>query len=128
MARPFVQSAFANLECALLDRHKSRAKTEARVAIFAFIEGWHNPGRQRSALGYLSPTDDEMSALEMLASSCPQPSTKPGELQLHFAAIAMVHHRVIDHAECGRFTNAATKTVDRPSAFSKAHYGRWFAG
>lgn len=26
---------------------------EARIAVFQFIEGWYNPGRRHSALGYL---------------------------------------------------------------------------
>lgn len=51
------ESFFATLECALLDRRKFRTKAEARMAIFEFIEGWYNPGRLHSALGYLSPID-----------------------------------------------------------------------
>jgi putative transposase len=32
-----------------------RWQAEARTAIFRFIEGWDNPHRRHSTLGYLSP-------------------------------------------------------------------------
>jgi putative transposase len=34
----------------------------ARVAVFDFIEGWYNPRRRHSALGYLSLCDYERQA------------------------------------------------------------------
>ncbi len=49
------ESFFATLECELLDRHTFRTLAEARQAVFQFIEGWYNPHRLHSALGYLSP-------------------------------------------------------------------------
>jgi putative transposase len=49
------ESFFATLECELLDRHRFQTQAEARMAIFDFIEGWYNPHRRHSALGYLSP-------------------------------------------------------------------------
>ena len=65
------ETFFATLECELLDRRKFRTKAEARMAIFEFIEGWYNPGRRHSALGYLSPIDYERSSLETLEISSP---------------------------------------------------------
>ena len=65
------ESFFATLECELLDRRKFRTKAEARMAIFSFIEGWYNPGRRHSALGYQSPVNYERSALERLESASP---------------------------------------------------------
>ncbi len=53
------ESFFATLECELLDRRKFHAQAEARMAIFEFIEGWYNPHRRHSSLGYLSPRDFE---------------------------------------------------------------------
>lgn len=53
------ESFFATLECELLDRCSFRTPTEARLAIFEFIEGRYNPRRRHSALDYLSPIDDE---------------------------------------------------------------------
>jgi putative transposase len=49
------ESFFATLECELLDRHHFKTQIEARMAIFEFIEGWYNPRRRHSAIGYLSP-------------------------------------------------------------------------
>ncbi|NOZ94354.1 MAG: transposase [Acidobacteria bacterium] len=46
-------------ETELLDRKTHRSHREARLAIFSFIEGWYNPRRLHSALGYLSPATFE---------------------------------------------------------------------
>jgi transposase InsO family protein len=51
--------AIATLECELIDRHRFRSHTEARMAAFHFIEGFYNPTRRHSALGYLSPLEYE---------------------------------------------------------------------
>lgn len=49
------ESFFATLECELLDRERFRTPAEARRALFDYIEGWYNPHRRHSALGYESP-------------------------------------------------------------------------
>jgi len=56
------ESFFATLECELLDRNRFRTQAEARMAVFQFIEGWYNPRRRHSALGYRSPIDFERAA------------------------------------------------------------------
>jgi len=53
------ESFFATLECELIDRHRFRNQAEARMAIFDFIEGWYNPHRRHSAIGYDSPVNYE---------------------------------------------------------------------
>jgi putative transposase len=53
------ESFFATLECELLDRRTFKTQTEARMAVFEFIEGFYNPRRRHSSLGYLSPIDYE---------------------------------------------------------------------
>ncbi len=53
------ESFFATLECELLDRVRFRTQSEATIAIFDFIEGFYNPRRRHSALGYLSPIEFE---------------------------------------------------------------------
>ncbi len=65
------ESFFATLECELLDRRKFQTKAAARMAIFQFIEGWYNPGRRHSALGYQSPVNYERSAQDRLESVSP---------------------------------------------------------
>ena len=56
------ESFFATLECELLDRRSFRTQAEARLAVFDFIEGWYNPNRRHSGLGYLSPLEFERRA------------------------------------------------------------------
>ena len=53
------ESFFATLECELLDRERFATRTEARLALFEFIEGWYNPHRIHSALDYQSPMQYE---------------------------------------------------------------------
>ena len=55
------ESFFATLECELLDRHRFATQAEARRAIFESIEGWYNPHRRHSRLGYRSPAHFERS-------------------------------------------------------------------
>ncbi len=66
------ESFFASLECELLDRRSFKSKTEARLAIFTWIEGWYNPRRRHSALGYQSPLNYERSNPNL---HCQPPST-----------------------------------------------------
>ncbi len=53
------ESFFASLECELLDRRRFKTKTEARLAVFTWIEGSYNPRRRHSALGQISPINFE---------------------------------------------------------------------
>lgn len=53
------ESFFATLECELLARRRFASQAEARMAVFSFVEGWYNPLRLHSALGYRSPVDYE---------------------------------------------------------------------
>ena len=70
------ESFFATLECELLDQCRFRAQVEARLAVFGFIEGWYNPRRRHSALGYQSPVNFERQAYALTgapAGSGPRP-------------------------------------------------------
>lgn len=49
------KSFFASLECELIACKKWTSKSEAKTAVFTWIEGWYNPRRLHSALDYLSP-------------------------------------------------------------------------
>jgi len=49
------ESFFATLECELLGRRPFASQAEARMAVFSYIEGWYNPARRHSGIGYLSP-------------------------------------------------------------------------
>jgi putative transposase len=64
------ESFFATLECELLERRHFASQVEARMACFSFIEGFYNPARRPSALGYRSPIryEEEMQ-IELQAAS-----------------------------------------------------------
>ena len=53
------ESFFASLECELIDRSRWRTRTEARMAVFDYIECFYNPRRRHSGLAYLSPVTFE---------------------------------------------------------------------
>jgi putative transposase len=53
------ESFFASLECELIDRRSWKTHTEARLAIFTWIESWYNPHRRHSGLGQMSPMNFE---------------------------------------------------------------------
>ena len=61
------ESFFATLECELLDRRRFASQAEARMACFSFIEGWYNPVRLHSALGYRSPMAYEAAIEKVMA-------------------------------------------------------------
>ena len=73
------ESFFATLECELIDRTTLRTRTDARMAIFEYIEGWYNPRRRHSSLDYDSPmqyewrhnqeSDEEPTEIDVLISS-----------------------------------------------------------
>ncbi|MGN6108091.1 MAG: IS3 family transposase, partial [Kofleriaceae bacterium] len=60
------ESFFATLECELLDRRRFKSQSEAKLAIFDFIEGFYNTRRLHSALDYCSPVDYER--LQLMAA------------------------------------------------------------
>ncbi|WP_347255103.1 IS3 family transposase [Brachymonas denitrificans] len=55
------ESFFASLEGELIERNSFQSKAQARMAVFTWIEGWYNPRRRHSGLGYLSPLNFERS-------------------------------------------------------------------
>ena len=62
------ESFFATLECELLDQRTFRDPRDAKHGVFDFIEGWYNPHRRHSALGYVAPVVYEREGQEMSAS------------------------------------------------------------
>ncbi len=63
------ESFFATLECELLDRRRFASQAEARMACFSFIEGWYNPVRLHSALGYRSPMNYEAATEAVISTT-----------------------------------------------------------
>jgi putative transposase len=53
------ESFMATIKTELIYRNRFKTKDEARLAVFRYIEGFYNPTRRHSALGYKSPADYE---------------------------------------------------------------------
>jgi putative transposase len=53
------ESFFATLEREVLSRNRFKTPAEAKLAVFEWLEGWYNPHRRHSALGYVSPMNFE---------------------------------------------------------------------
>jgi putative transposase len=53
------ESFFASVECELIDRSTFRSRSEARLAVFRWIEAWYNPLRRHSGIGRMSPVNFE---------------------------------------------------------------------
>ena len=58
------ESFFATIERELLARRRFVSQAKARRAVFSFVEGWYNPLRLPSALGYRSPIACEQHMLQ----------------------------------------------------------------
>ena len=72
------ESFFATLECELIDRHRFASKAEAQIAVFRFIEGFYNPSRRHSSIGYLSPAEFEAARqTDRAPMGTPKPETCP---------------------------------------------------
>jgi len=54
-----VESFFATLKTELIHRRAWATRAEVQRAVFRYIEGWYNPHRVHSALGYQSPAQYE---------------------------------------------------------------------
>jgi putative transposase len=72
------ESFFATLECELLDRSRFANQTEARLAVFDYIEGWYNRHRRHSGILYLSPVEFERRHQVLSLTESPHLSTKAG--------------------------------------------------
>ena len=87
------ESFFATLECERLDRERFRTPAEARRALFDYIEGWYNPRRRHSALGYESPLRYERThAASGLRAAAPEKSSAvqpPGSTLTEGGAISV---------------------------------------
>ena len=55
VAYAMVRAIFSALEADLLSRRRFASQAEARMAGFSYIDGWYNPARLHSGLGYRSP-------------------------------------------------------------------------
>jgi putative transposase len=63
------ESFFSTLEAELLSRRRFASQAEARMACFSYIEGWYNPVRLHSGLGYRSPMTYEAERVAALSET-----------------------------------------------------------
>lgn len=64
----YIESFFATLKKELVYQTTFTTRDEARLAVFAFIEGYYNRWRLHSSLKYQSPAEFEAQGLEKLAA------------------------------------------------------------
>jgi transposase InsO family protein len=62
------ESFFSTIKTELLHRQPWPTHTDARQAIFEYIEGWYNTRRRHSSLGYLSPATFETTSPHQLTT------------------------------------------------------------
>ena len=62
------ESFFATLEREVLNRRRFKTQAEAKMAVFEWLEGWYNPHRRHSSIGYLSPVNFERRQLTQKAA------------------------------------------------------------
>ena len=55
-----MESFWSGMQLELLDTRTWASRDELATAMFSWIEGWYNPRRRHSALGYRSPAEYEM--------------------------------------------------------------------
>jgi len=65
------ESFMATIKTELVHRHRFKSRDEARLAVFRYIEGFYNPHRRHSALGYRSPVEYEKMLSDREASLAP---------------------------------------------------------
>ena len=53
------ESFMATIKTELVQRQRFKRRDDARLAVFSYIEGFYNPHRRHSALGYRSPAEYE---------------------------------------------------------------------
>jgi len=53
------ERVMSTMKVELVRRSMFQTRDQARLAVFSFIEGFYNPLRRHSALGYLSPVEFE---------------------------------------------------------------------
>jgi putative transposase len=73
------ESFFATLECELLMRLGFATHDDARQALFTWIEGWYNPHRLHSALGYRSPQEFEKLTVGVMNPALHRAYTAPSQ-------------------------------------------------
>ena len=107
------ESFFATLECELIDRRVWKTQSEARLAVFSWIEGWYNPRRLHSALGYMSPINFERKHSEQKSQASPPPPTKDGLPTACFAPVDKTPQGLIE----GPSPCPQASAVDKPAPF-----------
>ena len=79
------ESFFSTLECELLSHRSLPSQADSRMACFSYVEGWYNPVRLHSSLGYRCPWPTKptwRASRARRSSQVRKPSIKTG--QSHF--------------------------------------------
>lgn len=98
-----IEAFFATLDCERSHQHRFRTHAEARTALFAYIEGFYNPHRWHSALGYHSQAAYERDVvLEPVVCTQPAPHSSEQRRYSLSQALNCPRERVNPTSVCKR--------------------------
>ena len=104
------ESFFSTLEAELLSRRRFASQAEARMACFSYIEGWYNPVRLHSSLGYRSPMTYEAEQEPVTSkTSFPSPQTVHQD-----GSIPIPHHPQAAFEACGTHPHGDLGVARKP--------------
>ena len=81
---PAVEAFFQTIKAEMIWRRPWHRPTDAELAIFQYINGFYNPRRRHSALGWKSPVAFE----RKVAETSTEGGTKTGEVQFDLICAA----------------------------------------
>ena len=123
------ESFFATLECELLDRRRVRSQTEARMAVFDFVEGWYNPSVATRRLITSHPSNLNESTKPQRAQALNRPPKRINSIHrqcrvsLRAATTFPTPMRLFREATLGRLgkrPTPCTQHYDKPPERSKS--------
>ncbi len=97
------ESFFATLECELIARGRWRTQTEARTAVFDYVEAFYNRRRRHSALAYRTPAQFESTVASTVCQAADGLNTLPSRHSRPLNVMATRH----DTRRCQRSTTTA---------------------
>lgn len=104
------ESFMATIKTELIYRNTFKTRDAARLAVFRYIEGFYNPVRRHSALGYKSPVEYEKMLLKAAPGIPPRTVLSPGD-----------SHSAVDNRKSGGMSEVVHIAMEIPRPEGVAH-------